>query len=580
MDGETRHSPLLGGPAGATRRGRVAAVLWAQILFGALVVIGFFVVNLIVLVHTNNNLSSRLDDQATAIQTLQSKVISTLQAEDVFLPHKYVVPALPPRKYQFSRGTCWDFGTLSVFEHQYRLQGQANGWLGPTDYTQFSEQAYGNMMIHICAANQHNRDICLTPTDNVAMNSTEGGEAHLMYAFRNSFETNGLMPVAVCPYIQTVDDSSCPGMGPSMKTNPVRFSIQSFDTLYDRVDIKRRLVTSGRALVWSSPIHSVQYYIPCRPSMASNPQCQAATCQPCPLDSPFPTTCCVVIDSQMYNMDGEFLKHHYLWYAAGHCMTTVGYTDTFLSKSGSRGGFILRNTWQDGNVKFDEFGQTTIRPRGSHSILYFTQQISEAAERFICPNAHNPRNWVICGAGAGANATAGIQACLDPNTQRSAMLFKTPINLQCIDPTLGCTVGLRYFVANSTLNGDDLYDTCFLEVNQTATPPTGRYLCEWNAMPLKLLSLAFEPVVAEQYPNNDDLCGYYFFPYSVAEEAGTLYGGYYVNDYLITFDPQSFAANAASYPQYNYTLLQLSTKQQTPLPSMPMQYPDPDNPFS
>ena len=40
----------------------------------------------------------------------------------------------------------WDFATIAMLEHSYRLQGIAKGWLQPNEYVRFSEQAYGQFL--------------------------------------------------------------------------------------------------------------------------------------------------------------------------------------------------------------------------------------------------------------------------------------------------------------------------------------------------------------------------------------------------------------------------------------------------
>ena len=53
----------------------------------------------------------------------------------------------------------------------------------------------------------------------------------------------------------------------------------------------------------------------------------------------------------------------------------------------------LSFSWHDLRYGEDPSGRGA---RGSHSIKYWMQEISQWAERSICPNAANPNNWLSC----------------------------------------------------------------------------------------------------------------------------------------------------------------------------------------
>ena len=59
-------------------------------------------------------------------------------------------------------------------------------YLAPNQYVTFSKQAYGAVMIGLCM----NQDVCETPGDEIAYNSTEGGEVPLLFFFPQLQQSN------------------------------------------------------------------------------------------------------------------------------------------------------------------------------------------------------------------------------------------------------------------------------------------------------------------------------------------------------------------------------------------------------
>ena len=60
-------------------------------------------------------------------------------------------------------------------------------------------------------------------------------------------------------------------------------------------------------------------------------------------------------------------------------MLLVGYNDDYCVPGHNKGGFIVQNSW--GNIL-------------GHSLPYFMGEISHRNEQYMCPNFHNPREWV------------------------------------------------------------------------------------------------------------------------------------------------------------------------------------------
>jgi len=82
-------------------------------------------------------------------------------------------------------------------------------------------------------------------------------------------------------------------------------------------------------------------------------------------------------------------------------------------------------------------------------------------------------------------------------------------------------------------------------------------------VPVDDLALVFAPVAEERRPNNADLCGFYFFPYELAETiAAHGQGSFEVDDFDVVWSESSYSANAARFPDKDYTLLQADTHTQ------------------
>ncbi|POM68650.1 HECT E3 ubiquitin ligase, partial [Phytophthora palmivora] len=71
----------------------------------------------------------------------------------------------------------------------------------------------------------------------------------------------------------------------------------------------------------------------------------------------------------------------------------LGYNDLYRTKQGYTGGFILKNSWFDGIHP----ALGPMHARGSHSIKYWLQEITEWEEASMCPNSYDPENWYQCG---------------------------------------------------------------------------------------------------------------------------------------------------------------------------------------
>ena len=135
--------------------------------------------------------------------------------------------------------------------------------------------------------------------------------------------------------------------------------------------------------------------------------------------------------------------------SGGHAVGLVGYSDTFRSEAGYLGGWIIKNSWWDGLPPLDEKCTDPTAPchsgRGSHTLGYYMQEISEPDEADICPNSQSPRSWYPC---------ATLEACNAPETALFARSARKALHLQCLERSPyaqgWCTVGERIFLKNLT----------------------------------------------------------------------------------------------------------------------------------
>ncbi|KDO18732.1 hypothetical protein SPRG_21642 [Saprolegnia parasitica CBS 223.65] len=475
---------------------------------------------------------SMVSNQAAALDALHAQMLAMGSVKPLkhaapaidALPHKYAVENVTPRKTQDLRGTCWDFATISVLEYSYRQQGIARGWLAPDEYVSLSEQAYGADLLQLCTTKDKTK-CYLTATQN----TTEGGFIEEFALVSNDV---AIFPDAICPYTPWPgNDTVCPGLTDAARaSNPLKATVNSLKEYFDVQDIKAALFREKRALGFSTTMAEITRYIPCVGDLTKDPRCDVASplCTLCPPG--IPTTCCVTTKGgEDYNMDGEFTSHYGMEAEGGHAMTIVGYNDEYTTKDGYTGGYILKNSWWDGV----DPPLGPVHARGSHSIRYFMQEISEFEERFNCPNSRQPGNWYQCQGRVGViHADAGV--------------IRAPINASLVATAVGD--GFQTFCFFEYLGDSNSSDVCL-----PAMLPTD-------------IAHAFAPVEAEAYANNPDVCGFYFYPYAKQRAGAALGWEVSADDLDVTWAPQSYAANAHKFPTLDYTLVRQSTKVQKAAP--------------
>jgi len=485
-------------------------------------------------------------------------------------PHKYAVQHVTPAQFQWNRGTCWDFTIIAVLEHSYRVNGIEQGWLRPDEYVQFSQQALGATLMQYCR--DGHAKFCMSPGDDLwTGNSTEGAEAQLLYYVKEL--QNKIMPHSVCPYTKLPGrDGKCPGLKAAYKGNPLNFWVRSMSTSYDRFQVKKHLHKHGHAMALAATIVGARFYLPCLPEFTKNPgmyqdECHKQ-CVQCPADHAYHEfACCAMIERPGYNMEGEFFANDPSL-DGGHAMTLVGWNDIFRTSVGDVGGWILKNSWWDGKS-----GDTSVwkHARGSHSIGYFMLEISDTDERAICPNSYNPRNWYPCagqngvkqaGNGVGISPShyafdSMVSICTAEETKRKAQEQRRVLTLVCHDSKY-CSVeaGSRLFLINATNIAGGLHKMCFLQSMRSGP------LSEFCLPPFLIddVAMFITPAKEEIKENDRDMCGFYFFPYSLIESTSSMIGAstYDVQGFDIQWSPSSYE-RGGNQKDFDYKLLESST---------------------
>jgi len=490
------------------------------------------------------------------------------------LPYRYATKYQTPRYYQEDRGTCWDFATIGVLEQSYRQNGIEKGFLKEDEYVRLNEQAYGIAMIEAC---KNHPDVCDVVGDFVFHNSTEGGEVWWLYNLKEMYTK--VLPSSVCPYTDPDHEHDCPDMEKALAKNPIKFDIKSMTTAYNIIETKRLMVEKDRPLAWSSEMHNTVYFFPCNdPYWKGRVECSTRLAVKCPTDRFYGSQLCARVLSSMFNMDGEFFMHGQTLGEGGHAMNVVGYNDQFTTKQGQTGGFIIRNSWHDLTYGTNPNGRGG---RGSHSMAYWMQDISSWDEKLICPGPLNPENWISCveqEAGPhmklrkntvapvkGADEEYDItDTCLNDKFMDNLLSVSLqPTEFVCLDDTV-CDKDpkYRYFLINLEHSVEqDLAKVCMLRVDNT-TLEQDTYCTPFH-IPAQI-AYWFKPIESQlkALEDDEDLCGFWFWPYEMLNKQVGMYNNYYSTFFEIEWDNQSYVANEASYPDLDYSYIKSSTATQ------------------
>lgn len=492
-------------------------------------------------------------------------------ADEVVLPYRYATKYQTPRYYQENRGTCWDFATVGVLEQSYRQNGVEKGFMKAEEYLRMNEQAYGLSMIEAC---KNHPDVCDVVGDFVYANSTEGGEVWWLYNLKELY--NKLLPSSVCPYTEPEHEHECPGMEKALATNPIKFNVKSMSTAYNAMETKRLMVEKDRPLAWSSEMHNTVYFFPCTdPYWKGRVECSSRLAVQCPTDRYYGSATCARVLSSMFNMDGEFFIHGQTIGEGGHAMNVVGYNDEFTTKQGQTGGFIIRNSWHDLTYGTNPNGRGA---RGSHSMAYWMQEISAWDEKAVCPGPLNPENWISCveqevGPHHRIGNTAGAaplrngdeydisQTCLSKKFMENLLSVSLqPTEFVCLDNTVCDTdKRFRYFLINYERSVEqDLAKVCMLRYDSVSHEQD--VYCTPFHIPAQI-AYWFRPIdeQLEVLKDDEDLCGFWFWPYDMLNKQVGMYNNFYTTYFDIEWDDQSYLANQAQHPDLDYSFIKSST---------------------
>jgi len=338
--------------------------------------------------------------------------------------------------------------------------------------------------------------------------------------------------------------------------------VKTLHTLYSRDDIKAALVAGERALGLSTPMIVIPYWLPCTDATKDHYKCDphdTATCEACPLERAYRgVACCVQVNRSQYNLRAEWFHRpgEPLIKEGGHSVALVGWNDHYRTEHGLQGGWIIRNSWEDG------FGLSHGAPiRGSRSLDWFAQRHSDVDESTVCPNSRDPRQWYPC---------ASLDKCRAAETVLFAKTARKVLRLKCMDT--------GFYSANLCEKGEDLYlkdqngmgvglkewggmlsVACFIRAasgDEFCMPP----------MPVDDLGTAVEPHPAEEVPNRKDLCGFYFVPYETLETMEAGLGGVWVSDLDIEWSAASYLKNEhlPAARGKDYSLLKANLHQMQP----------------
>ena len=306
---------------------------------------------------------SRQRDSA-AVLTSELPDAADDAADDVQTIHKFGIEGVTPVALQMARGTCWVFAAVAVMEHQYRRHGIANGWLQPDEYVRFSEQVFGIAVLDACAdlvEDEASDESCLIGDEVWVGNQlmpvdTQGGSPTMLYWLKK-LERSAALPHSVCRYTEAVgEDHTCPGLGAAIASSPLHFETRSIRRYFDREDIKVALRRERRVMSFSTGMVTIPYLLPCTDATKAALNCNPRdphTCVACPLEPTFGGVgCCIISERESNTMGGEFFRlppisHPSPIFEGGHAMALVGYSDTYRTRHGFVGGYILKNSWCD-----------------------------------------------------------------------------------------------------------------------------------------------------------------------------------------------------------------------------------------
>jgi len=210
-------------------------------------------------------------------------------------------------------------------------------------------------------------------------------------------------------------------------------------------------------------------------------------------------------------------------------------------------------------------------------MAYWMQEISAWDEKAICPGPLNPENWLSCveqeagpHMGRKKNNLSPVKlgeeydiskTCLDKDFMDNLLSVSLqPTEFECLDDTV-CDKDkkYRYFLINLEHSVEqDLAKVCMLRYDTTNKEQD--VYCTPFHIPAQI-AYWFRPIESQLkvLKDDEDLCGFWFWPYEMLNKQVGMYNNFYSTYFDIEWDDQSYAANAASHPDLDYSFIKKST---------------------
>jgi len=390
------------------------------------------------------------------------------------------------------------------------------------------------------------------------------------------------------------------------KTNPIKFSVNGINTKRTISDVKKLLNDYNAPVAFDSSLIIGYHVIPTEGHESLRNLIDKT--DSCPDD---PSKECMYLEQHEMNPDGEFFICDNLALSeGGHAMNIVGYNDEFANKDGSKGAFVVRNSWLEAvydtieNVwKFPNdtihrnilkkskvnavLGDLPPTPRnyyrGSHSSDYILGRISEWDERTICPNANNVQNWDSCVFLSVGPTKFGVRkaktetridetsACFNETFMIDYVKnYRRPTEFRCLNQfsdTLcndNDVENATFFLTHKSqsLNNPYLINICMLRVMKDDHSDQKEFCV--NDVPFDYIEFLFMPIQTQLdlLVNDDDYCGFHIWPYTYIEKNQKYRGFMDVIHFDIEWDDMSYLVNKKKNPTKDYSFIQDSTHTQ------------------
>ena len=510
------------------------------------------------------------------------------------IPTSFVTPYQLPRYSQYNRGTCWALATIGLLEQSYRDNGIRKGFLKENEYVRLSSQAYAIDILNQCKAHP---EACPGKEIN---NSTAGGYVEWLYAFKGVYDK--VLPESACPYYEEEKDQwVCENKYEKQQSNPIKFDVTGISVKRNIQEVKEMLVNTNKPVAFDSSLIIGEYAIP----TANHDMLRAfvTNVDACPDN---PSEECMYLPQHEMNPNGDFfIEDVKALSEGGHAMNIVGYNDDFVNKDGTKGAFIVRNSWLEAVYDYEvnkwffpgkeetkrselkkkskaEMPPPTPRNyyRGSHSQQYIMQQISEWDERTLCPNPNNIQNWDSCVNLAVGPIKHGLKRSIDTSSacfNETYMLeyaknYRRPMEFRCLNQFTDelCSEedleGSRFFLISKSqsIHNKNLANFCMLKVNKTDITQQKEF-CAYD-IPFDYIGYLFMPIreQMEILQNNEDHCGYHIWPYSYIEKNQKFRGFFDTIHFDIIWDDRSYLANKQE--GFDYSYIEKSTGIQSDFP--------------